>query len=248
MALSSPVGSIVDPKVKCHAINRIYPYPGTWVLLESLGLQHYDDLWESIGGPEHDDLWTYLPMGPYANQKNFDQFLSALAEDKDQYIYVYVDQSTKKALGMLYLMNMDCKNRTVEIGNIILSPSLQRSTLVTEAFWMISRILFESLHFRRLEWKCDIMNDSAVIAAQRLGFKFEGTLYQHMIVKGRNRDTASFRMLDHEWDLIRQGLQFWLKPSNFDEHGMQIQRLAWFHMSVQSGQLREPLTLSLSFA
>jgi hypothetical protein len=69
---------------------------------------------------------------------------------------------------------------------------------------------------RRVEWKCDDRNETSKAAALRLGFTFEGIFRQHMLVKGRNRDTAWFSLLDREWPARRAALEAWLEPANFD--------------------------------
>ena len=91
------------------------------------------------------------------------------------------------------------EQRVVEVGHVVYSPALQRSPLATEAQYLLARYVFETLGYRRYEWKCDSLNAPSRRAALRYGFTFEGIFRQHMISKGRNRDTAWFAMLDGEW-------------------------------------------------
>jgi RimJ/RimL family protein N-acetyltransferase len=116
--------------------------------------------------------------------------------------------------------------RVIEVGNIVYSPGLQRTPAGTEAQYLIARHVFETLGYRRYEWKCNALNEPSKRAALRLGFTYEGTFRQHMIVKGRNRDTAWFAILDGEWPAVKAAFEHWLSPSNFDQYGKQLARLS----------------------
>jgi RimJ/RimL family protein N-acetyltransferase len=123
-------------------------------------------------------------------------------------------------------MRMDPANGAIEVGNILLTPSLQRTIAATEAMYLMARHIFEDLGYRRYEWKCNTNNAPSRRAAQRLGFTFEGIFRQHMVIKGRNRDTAWFSMLDSEWPARKTAFEAWLDPANFDDVGHQIKSLA----------------------
>jgi RimJ/RimL family protein N-acetyltransferase len=116
--------------------------------------------------------------------------------------------------------------RVIEVGNIVYGPSLQRTPLATEAQYLLARYVFETLGYRRYEWKCNALNAPSRRAALRLGFSFEGIFRAHMIVKGRNRDTAWYSMLDSEWPARRRAFERWLAPENFDAQGRQRKSLA----------------------
>jgi RimJ/RimL family protein N-acetyltransferase len=111
--------------------------------------------------------------------------------------------------------------RAIEMGSIVYSSRLQQTPKATEAQYLVARHVFETLGYRRYEWKCNALNAPSRRAALRLGFAFEGIFRQHMIVKGRNRDTAWFAMLDSEWPDRKAALERWLDPANFDAHGRQ---------------------------
>ena len=123
-------------------------------------------------------------------------------------------------------MRMEPAQGVVEVGNILLTPSLQRTTEATEAMYLMAAHVFDQLGYRRYEWKCNAKNEPSRRAALRLGFTFEGIFRQHMVVKGENRDTAWFSMLDHEWPVRKRTIEAWLNPANFDEEGRQRQSLA----------------------
>ena len=116
--------------------------------------------------------------------------------------------------------------RVVEVGHIVYSPALQRTPLATEAQFLLMRYAFETLGYRRYEWKCNALNAPSRRAALRFGFKFEGLFRQHMIAKGRNRDTAWFSILDSEWPARKAAFERWLAPENFDSNGM-AEGTAW---------------------
>jgi RimJ/RimL family protein N-acetyltransferase len=132
---------------------------------------------------------------------------------------------TPKAVGVASLMRMDLPNRVIEVGNILFTTALQRTPAATEAMYLLARYVFEDLGFRRYEWKCNGLNAPSRRAAERLGFIYEGTFRQHMIVRGRNRDTAWFSMLDSEWPSVKRGFESWLDTSNFQSDGKQKKKL-----------------------
>jgi RimJ/RimL family protein N-acetyltransferase len=114
---------------------------------------------------------------------------------------------------------------SIEVGAILYSPALQRSPDATEAMYLMMRRVFDELGYRRYEWKCDSLNAASRCAALRLGFRFEGIFRQAWVVKGRNRDTAWYSVIDSEWPALRTAFERWLDPRNFDAKGQQRARL-----------------------
>jgi RimJ/RimL family protein N-acetyltransferase len=131
-------------------------------------------------------------------------------------------------------MRIEPAHGVVEVGNILLAPSLQRTTAATEAMYLMAGYVFDCLGYRRYEWKCNASNLPSRRAALRLGFSFEGIFRQHMVVKGCNRDTAWFSMLDHEWPANKSAFEAWLAPANFNEEGRQRQSLSFFLSQASS--------------
>ena len=144
---------------------------------------------------------------------------------RDPWFYAYVDRATGKACGMGAFMRNDAANGVVEIGNIWMSPALQKTRQATECIYLMIRHAFSDLGVRRLEWKCDALNGPSRKAALRFGFTFEGIFRQHMIIKGRNRDTAWYAMLDKDWPAIHKAFEAWLDEANFDGQGQQKAKL-----------------------
>ena len=151
---------------------------------------------------------------------------SERARSSDPLFFAIVDPATGEAAGMASYLNIVPANGCIEIGHIWFAPPLQRTRAATEAIFLLMRHVFDDLRYRRLEWKCDALNAPSRRAAGRFGFSYEGTFRQHMIVKGRNRDTAWFALLDRDWPRVRAAFERWLAPANFDPAGSQRSALA----------------------
>ena len=155
------------------------------------------DLWHAFTG--HDSIWTYISRhGPFSDQPTFTSWLGERATLSDPYTFTVRDPNGH-ALGLLALLEIRPAMRVIEVGFVVYSPTLQRTALATETQYLLARYIFETLGYRRDEWNCDALNAPSRRAALRFGFVFEGIFRQHMITKGRSRDTAYFSMLDHEW-------------------------------------------------
>ena len=188
-------------------------------------MAHGESLFSTTHGLGNEHVWTYLADGPYESYEQFEAALARKATATDAVFLAIVDRVTERALGYAWYMRIDPPNRVVEVGNVLFSPPLQGTTLATEAMYLMARHVFETLDYRRYEWKCNDLNAPSKRAAVRLGFTFEGIFRQHMIIKGRNRDTAWYSMLDAEWPTIRAGFERWLDPGNFGDQGRQRARL-----------------------
>jgi RimJ/RimL family protein N-acetyltransferase len=181
-------------------------------------------LWCAFHG--HDEIWTYISRyGPFADEPTFSAWLAERATLSDPYSYTALD-ATGRALGLVTLMEIRPAMRVIEVGFIVYSPALQRTPLATETQYLLARYVFETLGYRRYEWKCDSLNAPSCRAALRYGFVFEGIFRQHMITRGRSRDTAYFSMLDSEWPARKLAFERWLGPENFDSEGRQKLSLA----------------------
>ena len=192
---------------------------GRFGRVEKLAPAHAEALWQAVKDRDH--IWTYMPSyGPFPDAAAFSQWVPARAVLDDPYSYAIIDASGR-AVGIIALMAIRPEHRVIEVGHVVYSPALQRTPLATEAQYLLARYAFETLGYRRYEWKCDALNAASRRAALRLGFSFEGILRQHMIAKGRNRDTAWFSILDSEWPARKRNFERWLAPDNFTEDGKQ---------------------------
>ena len=213
-----PIGRVVDgpPAQRPGPVTLT----GRFGHLEKLAPEHTDALWQAVKG--HDRIWTYMPSsGPFAEAATFAALIETRVRQDDPYFYAVVD-ATGRTLGMMSLLNIHPEHLVVEVGHVIYSPVLQRTPLATEAQYLLTRYVFETLGYRRYEWKCDALNSASRRAALRYGFSFEGIFRQHMIAKGRNRDTAWYAMLDSEWPARKNNFERWLAPDNFTADGRQI--------------------------
>ena len=200
---------------------------GRYVTLEPLdAARHSAALWQAVSG--HDELWTWLFDGPYASEANLHKAIEAKQAASCFAFLAIVPVDTGLAAGWASYLRMEPAHGVIEVGNILLSPALQRTTAATEAMFLMAGHIFDNLGYRRYEWKCNAENLPSRRAAERLGFTFEGIFRQHMIIKGRNRDTAWFSMLDHEWPARKSALEAWLSPANFDAVGGQLKSLKDF--------------------
>ncbi|MEO1397764.1 MAG: GNAT family protein, partial [Pseudomonadota bacterium] len=146
----------------------------------------------------------------------------------DPMFFAVIDKRTNRVEGRQTLMRIDPTNGVIETGNIHWGANISRSPVTTEAFFLFADHVFETLGYRRFEWKCNNKNGPSKRAAERYGMTFEGVFRQALVVKGQNRDTAWYSILDHEWPRLKQAFQAWLSPDNFDETGRQIKQLSAF--------------------
>ncbi len=198
---------------------------GRYGHLEKLKAEHAAELWSFFAG--QDSLWTYISMdGPFADLETFSAFIAKRAASADPYAYAIID-TAGRVVGYFTLLRIVPEHQVIEVGHVLYSPALQRTPLGTEAQYLLARYVFETLGYRRYEWKCDALNAASQRAALRYGFVYEGTFRQFMINKeGRNRDNAWFSMLDIEWPERKRNFERWLDPQNFDGEGRQKISLA----------------------
>jgi RimJ/RimL family protein N-acetyltransferase len=207
---------------------------GSYGRLEKLGAEHFADLWKAFAG--HDSIWTYISTdGPFSSESEFASFLAKRAAASDPYAYAVIEPAGR-AVGYLTLMRIVPEMRVIEVGHVLYSPLLQRTRLGTETQYLLARYVFETLGYRRYEWKCDALNAASRRAALRYGFVYEGTFRQYMIAKGRNRDNAWFSMLDNEWPARKRNFERWLDPENFGPDGRQKLSLAEMNATKASRQ------------
>ena len=202
---------------------------GQYVRLEPLdSAKHTDNLFAASHGPDKDVIWQYLFEPPFENLNAFRAHIERKSASEDPLFYAIIDKASGKAVGYETLMRIDTVHRVIEVGNIMYGSPLQKTPGATEAQYLLMRYIFDTLGYRRYEWKCNALNEPSRRAAVRFGFSFEGIFRQHMMVRGRNRDTAWYSILDSEWSKQKAAFEAWLSPSNFDTSGQQKRRLSEF--------------------
>jgi len=204
---------------------------GRWVTLKPLSAErHGRALWQAVLG--HDEVWRWLGDGPYVSEEALADALIAKETGIGARFFAILPAETGGAVGYASLMRIDPANGVIEVGNVMFSPELQRTAAATEAMYLMARYVFEELGYRRYEWKCNALNLPSRRAAERLGFTFEGVFRQHMVIKGQNRDTAWYAMLDGEWPERKRAFEAWLAPENFDSEGRQRRGLSSFRDQI----------------
>jgi RimJ/RimL family protein N-acetyltransferase len=199
---------------------------GQYCRLEPLDpVQHGDQLFAASMAPGAEDRFRYLFDSPQ-DRAAFDGWLTRAAMSEDPMFYGVIDMSSQRCEGRQALMRITPEHGVIEIGSILWGPAIARTRVATEALFLFARYAFEELGYRRFEWKCDSRNEPSKRAALRFGFTYEGAFRQHMVLKGQNRDTAWFAMVDIDWPSIRSAFEQWLAPANFDAAGQQKARLA----------------------
>jgi RimJ/RimL family protein N-acetyltransferase len=171
-------------------------------------------------------IWTYLYDGPYLDLESFRESLEEQAARHDYVFFAVADAADDKPLGIVSYLSIVPEHGVIEIGNIWFSPELKRTPAATETIFLLARHAFDQLGYRRLEWKCNALNEPSRSAAARFGFHFEGVFRNHRVVKGHNRDTAWFAITDERWPRLRSAFEQWLSAENFDANGSQRARLS----------------------
>ncbi|MGY8995234.1 MAG: GNAT family N-acetyltransferase [Alphaproteobacteria bacterium] len=204
------------------------PHTGTWAALEPVSIaKHCDELF-AVGheGKAGQAIWDYLPYGPFADEAAFQNWFAACTASADPLYFAIRDLESGRLAGMMSYLSIEPAHRSIEIGHIWFAPFLQKTRAATEAIFLTLRHAFDDLGYRRMEWKCNALNDGSRGAALRFGFQHEGVFYRHRIINGHNRDTAWYSITDEEWPAVRAGFEAWLDAANFDEAGQQTNRLA----------------------
>ena len=198
---------------------------GRYARLEPLGAAHAPALLKASAGEGAAARFAYLPAEPPRDLADIELWISRAAAGGDRLYSAVIDRASGQAAGRQALMRIDPANGVIEIGDILWGPAMARSRISTEALYLAARHVFDDLGYRRFEWKCNDLNEPSKAAARRFGFLFEGVFRQHMWVKGANRDTAWFSMLDAEWPGFKREYERWLEPANFDGAGRQRSKL-----------------------
>lgn len=196
---------------------------GRFAQLEPLSAEdHAALLFRAFEG--HDHVWDYLPYGPFHSAAQYHRWAREMAVAEDPFFYTIQDRRTGRFGGVASYLRITPATGVIELGHVNIAPEMQKTPATTEAFFLMMQWAFDA-GYRRFEWKCDACNLGSRRAAQRLGLSFEGVFRQHMIVKGRNRDTAWFAATDQDWPALREAFGAWLSETNFDANGQQKERL-----------------------
>lgn len=224
-AFGKPVGYPVENWKKC----QVPPHSdmiGAHVIVSPLDVaRDAKQLFDANSVADDGSRFTYLFTDAFDDFEAYKAWLEGMAANQDPMLHTIIDKATNKAVGVAALMRIDPTHGTIEVGNINYAPALSKTIGGTEAMYLMMKRAFDELGYRRYEWKCDDQNAPSRAAATRYGFTYEGTFRNHMIYKGRNRDTAWFAITVEEWPAIKAAFEAWIAPDNFDENGQQRHRL-----------------------
>ncbi len=198
---------------------------GRYVRLEPLDVECHTAALYTAQASGDDRIWLYMGNGPFADKASFRVYVEKMAASSDPLAFAVVPLDGDPA-GLITYLRVDPANGSIEIGHIWYSAEIQRSPATTEVVYLAAKYAFDDLGYRRFEWKCNNRNERSKRAAERFGFTFESVFRNHMVVRGRNRDTAWYSITAEEWPAIRAGFEAWLDPANFDAEGRQILTLA----------------------
>ena len=225
MKIEKPGGPPLGPKLPGW-LPRAWPpreaLTGRFARLEPFDLaQHAAGLFAAYAKDETGSLWDYLADGPFADAAAYRAYAERAMTGADPMFFTIFERAAPTPGGVAALMRIMPEHGVIEVGNIAYAPRLQRTTAATEAMYLLASLVFNQLGYRRYEWKCNDLNAPSKRAALRLGFRFEGVFRNHMVVKGRSRDTAWFAITDDEWPARKRAFELWLDPGNFDAAGRQ---------------------------
>lgn len=199
---------------------------GQYCRLEPISVAaHSQALFDALSQAEDNRDWTYLLSGPFGDLAEYQTYLTRLETLNDPLHYAIIDLSTQQAVGSIALMRIDAQQGVIEIGGVTYSSQLKRTRLATEAISLLLQYTLGELGYRRVEWKCNAHNHPSRAAALRLGFTYEGLFRQAMVVRGHNRDTTWFSIIDSDFPALQKAYRQWLAPENFDQQGQQRQKL-----------------------
>ncbi|WP_404680658.1 GNAT family N-acetyltransferase [Raoultella terrigena] len=219
-----PVGDAL-PEWQPRPAPQRHTLQGRLCYLEPLAGKHAEALFAAHQLAPDTRSWTWLLREPDSSVEEFSAWVASVAELNDPLHFAVIDRQTQQPVGSLALMRIDANNGVIEVGHVHFSPLLSRTAMATEAHWLLMRYAFDTLGYRRYEWKCNSLNEPSRRAARRLGFHYEGRFRQALVIKGHNRDTDWFSIIDAEWPQIDSAMQRWLASDNFSADGQQIRTL-----------------------
>lgn len=217
--VSAPPPALAPARIKLE---------GEYVALEPMRAdQHAEALYQASHGSEQGlKIWDYLAYGPWSDLSSYTVAIKQQSADPNQIFFALRCKASNEVCGQASFLDINPISGVIEIGHIWFGSQLQKTQAATEALYLMIRYAMDDLGYRRMQWRCNSLNNSSRSAACRLGFRFEGVFYNHMIFKGKNRDTAWYSILDNEWPVVRELIKSWLAKDNFDAKGRVINSLS----------------------
>ena len=233
-----PIGPRLASPAPARAPERIV-LEGRYARLEPLDpARHRDDLFGASTPPDRHARFRYMPELPPGSLDTFGSWLAGAAASADPLFFAVAGRASGRAEGWQTLMRITPGHQCIEIGNIYWGPRMAGTRVATEAMYLFASYVLENLGYRRYEWKCDALNAPSRRAALRFGFTYEGHFRRAVIIRGRNRDTAWFSIIDDEWPALKAAYERWLAPDNFDAQERQKTRLSELTAAALAGLRR----------
>lgn len=198
---------------------------GRYARLEPLVTSHAGHLFKACEGEDNRARFDHLFESQPQDVEEIRNWIEQVSSRDDPLFFAVIDRDTGRCEGRQALMRITPEHGTIEIGSIYWGPAIARSRVATEAAFLHLQYAFDTLGYRRFEWKCNDLNGASKRAAERFGFTFEGVFRQHLVIKGANRDTAWYSIISPEWPKLRAAFEAWLDPANFDPQGRQLRSL-----------------------
>ncbi|ORY80385.1 GNAT family acetyltransferase [Protomyces lactucae-debilis] len=201
------------------------PLHGRTVTLQPIQESHFAELYAclDVANFHTSPIWRYVPYEPVDSYADWVKLATQLIHAEPNCYYTVL-LNHAKPVGMAALIEVQPKIGNAEVGALLFSPAMQRTTASTETVYLLLKHAFEDLGNRRVAWKCHSENEASKQAAARFGFQAEGVWRNHYLVHGKNRDSAWFSMIDTEWLQRKRAFESWLEPDNFED-GKQKRRL-----------------------
>lgn len=195
------------------------PFEGKHIRLQRLNPEEdYEELYDgSYGTPEKEAIWNYLYDFPQTNAEAFKHFITNMNDDPSWVCFVVIDKKSNRKIGQIGYLNVVPAHKRGEIGGVWYTPEFHGTYANPESVLLLLYYLFEKVNYRRAEWKCNNDNIPSGKAAAKLGFTEEGVFRQHMLHRGKNRDSKFFAMLNFEWEEKKRALFDILKYTKEDE-------------------------------
>lgn len=180
---------------------------GRWLTLEPIETRHASSIFEAMQDPEVCRYLAWPPPTAMEETLAFVREARELTARGQSVVYAQVWNATGRAIGSTRLLDIRPADRQVEIGSTFLARDYWRTPANTESKYLLLRHCFETLGCVRVALKTDGRNLRSQEAIARLGAVREGTLRQHMNVRGYQRDTVYFSILDEEWPAVKARLE-----------------------------------------
>ena len=241
---AQPIGELVPnwtPRPHPLSDPNCHTFQGQYCRLELLNSKTNETIIEQLFRafkPTENTHFTYLGYGPFETVEELKDFVRDKEKPSSETV-LYSILVNEEAVGFITYLRINPDQGVIEIGHINFSERLVRTRQATEAIYLLMECAFDTLAYRRVEWKCNALNSKSRQAALRLGFQYEGTFVKAEVCKGRSRDNAWFSIVDDEWPPVKQELQRWLKPENFDVNGQQLSKLNGAQVNSRSTKIVE---------